>query len=619
MSRFASLSLVPPLRLLAGGVLVCTLVACGGGGGSGGSGTPDNGGGTNAGTGGTQNQTADVAKKATITYPDDDNDARRFLTQATFGPTQDDMIELNTMGIEPWLVSQMATQQAQSHLAYVDARDAIIKQTNPSASSGVAEVAQSFWSGALKGKDQLRQRVAFALSEIFVASMNDSCGFEHPRGMASYYDMLADNAFGSFRNLLEKVAMHPIMGCYLSHLKNQRENASTGRVPDENFAREVMQLFTIGLYQLKADGTQVLDSAGNPLETYNANDVAGLAKVFTGFSYDCADGPTEVCFFWAINAGAADKTVWTRPMRGYQAYHSYANDKVFLGQTIKARSSAFDSYPEQDLKTALDLLALTHPNVGPFIGKQLIQRLVTSNPSPAYVGRVTAAFEASGRNLGAMVKAILTDPEARNFSAATDDGNNFGKVREPILKLTAFLRAMAASSDSGMYMIDTTDDANSLSQTPMKAPSVFNFFRPGYVVPGGESKAKGMVAPELQIANESSVAGYITYMKNGIASGFGRYQTNSGGVARYDVQLPFNLSTSNEWYVLAQATDAGPLIDQLNQRLMYGTMPAALRSEIETAVESITYSATPTDAQIKNRMWAAMLLTVASPEFQIQK
>ncbi len=611
MSRSALLPVVPPVftaRLLAAGALTLILTACGGGGGGGGGGAPS--------TGSNEQVANQKVTTQQVTYPEDDNDARRFLTQATFGPTQDAMIDLNTRGIEPWLTAQLAMPQTQTHLAYVDARDAIIKQTNASASSGVAEVAQSFWSGALNGKDQLRQRVAFALSEIFVASMNDSCGFEHPRGMASYYDMLADNAFGSFRNLLEKVAMHPIMGCYLSHLKNQRENASTGRVPDENFAREVMQLFTIGLYQLKADGTQVLDASGNPIETYTANDVAGLAKVFTGFSYDCADGPTEVCFHWAINAGVADKTVWTRPMRGYQAFHSYAVDKNFLGVSIKATAKPD---PAADLKTALDFLALTHPNVGPFIGKQLIQRLVTSNPSAAYVGRVTAAFEASGRNLGAMVKAILTDPEARSMATATDDANHFGKVREPILKLSAFLRAMEATSDSGMFMIDTTDDANSLSQTPMKAPSVFNYFRPGYVVPGGESKARGMVAPELQIANESSVAGYITYMKNGIPTGFGRYQANANGVARHDIQLPFNLSTSNEWYVLAKAADAGPLIEQLNQRLMYGAMPAALRSEIETAVESIAFSATPTDAQIKNRMWAAMLLTVASPEFQIQK
>ncbi len=590
-----SLSRQPRRALPWSAALFCLLLsACGGGGGN----TPEK-----------------VAASApqTVSYPASDADAQRFLTQATFGPTDADVAAVKAQGFQPWIDSQIQATPAKSHLTYFGERDAAIKVVNPTANAGFNEVVQSFWFHALSGQDQLRQRVAFALSEIFVVSGADSCGAEHPIAGAGYLDMLADNAFGSFRNLLEKVAMHPLMGCYLSHLKNQREDVNTGRVPDENFAREIMQLFTIGLYQLNADGSQKKDASNNPIETYTASDVAGLAKVFTGFSYDCPDWPSDNCFFWGQKtANTAYTDFWYRPMVGYPQYHSYLTAKSFLGQTIPAQTRPD---PTADLKTALDFLALTHPNVGPFIGKQLIQRLVTSNPSAAYVGRVTAAFEASGRNLGAMVKAILTDPEARDTATALSS-YSFGKVREPILRLSAFLRGVGISSDSTAYLVDATDDSATLSQSPLKAPTVFNFFRPGYVFPGGASAALNLVAPELQITNESSLAGYVNYMKSVVSQGTGRY---SATLLRNDVQPSYNLDTTNDWYVLAKATDASALVELINQKLMYGTMPDALRTEIKTAVQSITLSATPTTSQVKNRLWAALLLTVASPEFMIQK
>jgi uncharacterized protein (DUF1800 family) len=584
----------------AAAVLSLALAACGGGGGGGGGNTTAN------------------SQPQSISYPSSDADAQRFLTQATFGPTDADVATVKARGFEPWIDDQILQQQAQKHIAYYDARDAVIKAANASQSASFSEVTGSFWAHALTANDQLRQRVAFALSEIFVVSAADGCAGSNPRGTASYLDMLADNAFGSFRNLLEKVSMHPVMGCYLSHLKNQRENATSGRVPDENYAREVMQLFTIGLYQLNANGTQKTDTAGNPIETYTASDVAGLAKVFTGFSYDCPDWPADSCFYWGANGSTKYADVWSIPMVGYPQFHSYAVDKAFLGVTILATTRPD---PTSDLKTALDFLALTHTNVGPFIGKQLIQRLVTSNPTPEYVGRVTAAFEASGRNMGAMVKAILTDPEARNTTAALAS-DTFGKVREPVLRLSAFLRAMGTTSDSGSYIIDPTDDVNQLGQSPLKSPSVFNFYRPGYTYPGGASANAHLVAPELQIANESTVAGYINYMRDNISSGVGRWATvtvNGTSVARKDVRLNYSLNTTNDWYVLAKQTDSSALIELANQKLMYGSMPAALRTEIKGAVESITLSATPTEAQVRNRLQAALLLTVASPEFLVQK
>jgi uncharacterized protein (DUF1800 family) len=352
----------PAWRALPWSAMLLSLVlsACGGGGGNGG-------------------DKAAASAPQTVSYPASDSDAQRFLTQATFGPTDADVAVVKAQGFQPWIDSQINTAQAQKHLAYFDLRDAALK---PSSAAGFNELNASFWAHALTAPDQLRQRVAFALSEIFVVSLADGCGANHPRGTTSYLDMLADNAFGSFRNLLEQVSMHPIMGCYLSHLKNQRENAASGRVPDENYAREVMQLFTIGLYQLNADGTQKKDANGNPIETYAASDVAGLAKVFTGFSFDCPDWPADSCFYWGVNGTTKLDDMWSVAMVGYPQFHSYAADKAFLGAKIKATARPD---PTSDLKTALDFLALTHPNVGPFIGKQLIQRLVTSNPSAAYV------------------------------------------------------------------------------------------------------------------------------------------------------------------------------------------------------------------------------------------
>jgi hypothetical protein len=215
-----------------------------------------------------------------------------------------------------------------------------------------------------------------------------------------------------------------------------------------------------------------------------------------------------------------------------------------------------------------------------------------------------------------MVRAILLDPEARDNVYAMNDSNNFGKVREPIMKLTAFMRAFGAISDSGFYMIQQTDDASTLSQTPLKAPSVFNYFRPGYVFPGGASEARGLVAPELQIANESSIAGYVSFLKSAIQIGFGRY---SSVTTRYDVQFPFNLSTSNYWYLKAAQRDSEELVKEIGQKLACGSLSESLRTEITAAVNSISLSQVPNPTEVKNRLWSAMLLVAASPEYQIQK
>ncbi|WP_245503661.1 DUF1800 domain-containing protein [Aquabacterium lacunae] len=548
--------------------------------------------------------------------PSTDPEAARFLTQATFGPTPATVAELRSMGYEAWVNQQLALQPSQTHRAYWLARDAELKANNANESAQPVDFNHSFWRHALQGQDQLRQRVAFALSQIFVVSSMDGCGADNSRGLAHYYDTLAANAFGSYRTLLEAVARHPVMGCYLSHLRNQKENATTGRVPDENFAREVMQLFSIGLYQLNANGTPKRNSMGQELESYTSADVAGLAKVFTGLSYDCPNKPSDSCFLYGSHSGNKYDDRGARPMVAYPQFHSTAA-KSFLGVTVPAQTAAD---PEASLAAALNQLATVHPNVGPFIGKQLIQRLVTSNPSEAYVLRVTQAFEASGRNLGAMVRAVLLDPEARDLAVLEDDPY-FGKAREPVLKLSAFLRAVGTSSDTGRFLIDHTDNAGSaLGQSPLRALSVFNFYRPGYMHAGGEAAKVGLVAPELQLANETSAAGYVNYMMDVVRYGAGRSGYN-WAASRRDVQPSYALDAQSPWLLAANKADASQLLALIDQRLFYGAMPANLKAEIKTAVEGIRLKATPStaDTETKTRLWSALLLAVASPEFQVQR
>jgi uncharacterized protein (DUF1800 family) len=575
-------------NLVLAAVAAAVLVACGGSGGgdaggaSGGSSTP-----------------------AVIEKPSTRSEAARFLTQASFGPTDAAVERVMSIGYEAWIDEQLALP-AVSHRGTWEAYDAALKAANASASAGQSGVYYSFWKQALAGDGQLRQRVAFALSEIFVISMQGSSVGENPRAVTAYMDLLADKGLGKYRDLLEAVSLHPQMGVYLSHLRNRKADAKTGRVPDENYAREVMQLFSIGLVQLNPDGS-VKTQAGQPVETYGPADIAGLAKVFTGWSWDCPDGPRDNCFQFGQAESGPDPDKDFKPMVGYAAFHS-TEEKSFLGTTIPAQTRAD---PYASLKTALDALA-AHPNVGPFIGKQLIQRLVTSNPSPAYVKAVSDAFSASGGDMKAMVKAVLMHPEARQSS------NTAGKLREPVLRLAAYLRAFPHSSDSGAYKLDNTDDAGTaLGQTAMRSPSVFNFFRPGYVAPGSAAAAQGLVAPELQIAHETSAAGYVNFMRDVVQFGAGVYDSTR---QRRDLQPDFSAE-------LALADQPSALVDRVNERLMYGTMPAALKTEIQGAVDKIVIpalnSSGSNQAAIntakRNRVNAAIFLALVSPEFAVQK
>lgn len=528
--------------------------------------------------------------------PLSDAEAARFLTQATFGPNEADINVLKPLGYRPWLDQQMALPSS-SHQAYMDNRLAQLRLTQPAATLNANHFYESFWSYSATGQAQLRERMKLALSEIFVISMVDP-GVD-ARGAGAYYDMLGANAFGNFRTLLQQVSMHPMMGVYLTHLANQKEDPATGRNPDENYAREVMQLMTIGVNRLNPDGTVVTDGSGAPIPAYTPADISGLARVFTGMSW-YSPAPTNNTFFGRNR----DPDASVRSMIFYPAFHS-TSAKTFLGATIAGGST--DGAAE--LNTALDVI-FNHPNVGPFISRQLIQRLVTSNPGPAYVQRVAAVFNNNGAgvrgDMAAVVRAILLDVEARDMTAV--NSGTFGKVREPMIRLTNWMRAFGATSVSGNYLITSTSGNTSLGQSALTAPSVFNFYRPGYVPPNTRLGAAGLNAPEFQIVDEVTVAGYANTIQGAIGAGIG---TGADVRSAYAAEI-------------AIAGDATLLIDRMNRLLLYGQMSPTLRVRITDSVNSVVIpGAGSTQAQIDaarlNRAKLAIYMTMVSPEYLAQR
>ncbi len=539
--------------------------------------------------------------------------AARFLTHASFGPTPAEVSSVTSQGYAAWIERQFSLP-ATSHRAYWEVRDAQIRAGNPTLTAGQEQVWESFWNQAATGEDQLRLRMAYALSQIFVISALDSNVANDPRALAAWLDMLGSQAFGNYRSLLENVALHPLMGFYLSHLRNQKADPATGRIPDQNFARESMQLLSIGVLKLNPDGTPQLLN-GNPVESYGPMDVAGLSHVFTGFSFACANTGNS-CFFNGTTGGVSDPDRFFKRMQGYPQFHSL-EAKSFLGVTIPAQSVAD---PAASLRVALDTLA-AHPNVGPFISGLLIQRLVMSNPSPVYVRDVAAVFNNNGANvrgdLKAVVRAILLHPEAQQVT------NRSGKVREPVLRLSAYLRAFPHASDTSFWRVGNTDNpATSLGQTPLRAPSVFNFYRPGYVAPGTQSAAQGLVAPEMQLVNESTAAGWINFMRENLNRGIGLDNGTVGGVVLNRRDLQRNWAAE-----LALATQPAVLAATVANRLLYGTASPALLNEISSSIDRITIptlnaggtNQAAIDTAKFNRVKSAVLLVLASGDFLATK
>ncbi len=495
------------------------------------------------------------------------------------GTTDADVQAVIAQGYDGWLGAQFAKPRASTFWDWLIAKG-YNDPVNIFREDGYDPM---IWSSMIAGEDQLRQRVGVALMSMLVVGIDAIPNNWKQFGMASYMDILWDNAFGNYRTILDKISNSAVMAYYLTFINNRKANAN-GAVPDENYARELMQLFTIGLYQLNLDGTQKL-SNGKPIETYTLDDVGGLARVFTGWKDDKSA-------LVGANVNGFDNL--KAPMIQNASDHELGV-KTFLGTTIPAGTDGAAS-----LKIALDAI-FAHPNVAPFVSKQLIQHLVTSNPTPAYVQRVATIFENNGSgvrgDLRAVVRAIFLDTEARNDAAAASS-TSFGKLREPLLRFTGWARAFGATSPTDKWPIgDTSTTVNKLGQSVGRSPSVFNFFRPGYAPPNSAIATQNMVAPEFQITNEISVIGYINFMIVTMRDGWGDFKAN---YADY----------------LAKAADSQALLDLINLRVAANQVSAATIAQIKTAVDSIA-SATPTDLQ--NRVNTATTLIMVSPEYLILK
>jgi uncharacterized protein (DUF1800 family) len=517
----------------------------------------------------------------------------RFLHQASFGPTEASIARVKQVGYDAWITEQFALP-ASSHMQLAAAANT--RRAQPY--NEYIDVHTAIWTAAIGGADQLRQRVANAYSQIFVVNVRNSSPplYEYFDAAANYYDMLGRNANANFRTLIEDVTRHPIMGLYLSHLANQKEDAATGRMPDQNFAREVLQLFSIGLYELNADGTNKIGANGKPIETYTQADIEGLAKVFTGWSYDTGPtlNPDHFPPYTRANNSLGREFRW-KAMRLYPDQHS-PSAKTFLGVTVAAGTPG-----EQALKVALDRLA-NHPNVGPFIGKQLIQRMVTSNPSTAYVARVSAVFANNGQgvrgDMGAVIRAILLDPEARNESLASTSPT-WGRLKEPVIRVTNIYRALEATPSNGDWnFLWNNGGEDGIGQAPFSAPSVFNYYRPGFVPAETDIARAGMVAPELQITNEVSTLGWARTVQD---------------MMRYQQNFPATLAFTKE---LAIAADANALVQRVNLLLTGGTMSATTIALIRDAIAKMPSG---TADEKRRRVWVAVTLIGSSTEFLVQK
>jgi uncharacterized protein (DUF1800 family) len=497
-------------------------------------------------------------------------DASRFLNMATFGTNQRDLNHLTKMTIQQWLDEQFAMDMS-CHL------DELNQTQNNNERNNRLEV---WFRLSVTAPDQLRQRVAFALSELFVVS---DVGSNIPaHALAVYYDILVKNAFGNFRDILEQVTLSPAMGRYLSMLGNQKASKIKGIRADENYAREIMQLFTVGLVQLDNSGVPLMQN-NLPIPTYNQSHVEALARVFTGWT-------------WGDSYSFTDGGDWRVTMKAFTPYHDKDVKSIINNVVVAANNT-----PQKDLDFALDTL-FKHPNVAPFVSKSLIQRLVTSNPSPAYIGRVAAKFNNNGKgvrgDMQAVINAIFTDTEALTGVKANKD---FGKLREPVLAVTHLWRAFDASSFDNRMPYDYAD--TKIGQAPLSAPSVFNFFKPDYA-PSGVIKKKALVAPEFQLINEANNTRFYNELYNLINN----HKAISWSV--YSTQISIK-------ELIKRANSMTDLLNYLDLLLMGAKMPDEMKTIIQSYIRTIPLDSG--DRKGIERSVNALYLVMSSPYYLIQR
>lgn len=577
--------------------------------------------------------------------------AVRFLLQASFGADDAELASVQALGFEGWIDNQL-TRPLNLQQAAMAEFDNQLRIDFPGQVPELRAYGDDYpviwWETVMKSgatSDPLRQRIAYALSQTLVISGQvDAINF-YPVSMSNYYDMLLRNSFGNYRDLLFQMTLHPCMGTYLSHLRNAKEDPSKNLFPDENFAREILQLFSIGLWQLNPDGTRVLNGSGQPIPTYTNNDIRNFAKVFTGLTLKkegLSQDPavrTADYFEWTDNytySGTMemwDQENWVyKPSQPWQTsannYHDRTVKTLLNGTVLPANQRGL-----KDIADAIDNI-MAHPNVGPFICRQLIQRLVTSNPSPAYIARVGNVFTAQKANpnqLAWVIKAILLDRDARDHSKLSDV--TFGKPREPYMRIANLLKAFKASAPNGRFFLRGLHE--SLGYAPMRSPSVFNFYLPDHR-PAGVLSQAGLYAPEFQIMTDVAAISYPNYVHYGLISW--RRWTNNQPTNEW-VKSNFNswgsyypsghpksntdIVTPDQSAEVALASDPAALLRRLDLWMTYGNLSAANHQLIREALERITQgnhgpAAYPGDYLIR-RADQAIYMIANTPEFNILK
>jgi len=507
--------------------------------------------------------------------------ASRFLDQAAFGPDPATVAHVQSLGLQGYINEQLGVP--------------ISPYPGPSTTGfGLDQVQARFFSNAVHGRDQLRQRVALALGEIFVASAVEE---STPEQLVPYLQILQNDAFANYRTLMQDITLSPTMGEYLDMRNNDKANPVTGTRANENYARELMQLFTIGLLQLNLNGTLQLDGSGNPIPTYDQTTIQNFAKVYTGWTYPTKPGAV---------LQKHNPPYFIGPMVAYEANHDTTGKTLLNGLLVPAGQTA-----EQDLKTALDDI-FNHPNVGPFVGKQLIQHLVTSNPSAQYVGRVAAAFNTGVFNepgynqvgsgvrgdLVAVVSAVLLDPEAR----AGDNGpshvppDTSGHLREPMFVVPSILRGLGATVNDTNYLAAL---ATNLGQQPFYQPTVFSYFTPGYLIPAEFTPNLTLLGPEFQLHSPSAAVTRYNTVSSIVYGNLG-----AGTVIDF---TPFSS--------LGGAASLQSLSDLIGQRFFYGQMPAAVNTELSRAMTAIAGS---TAAAALARAQAALYVALSSSYYTVE-
>ena len=513
---------------------------------------------------------------------------------------------MRSSGYEPWLDNEIGQSIEQSAAQFLSGLG--FEQINDDQWFFRSDPADyMIWRQLLSGRNSVRKRAALALSEFFVVSVNNITIWPST-SIGAYWDILVEGAFGNFRDVLERITLDAAMGVFLNTLGNQKADPATGRVPDENFGREIMQLFSIGLFELNIDGTVRTDGAGDPIETYTNEDVTGIAKVFTGYNYNYSGG---IGFTDATFGGNTlpipDAALLRNPMTANPAFqipnrgdnHSL-EEKSFLGTTIPAGTGA-----QESLRIAMDTL-FNHPNVGPFFGQQMIQRLVTSNPSPGYVQRVAQAFNDNGSgmrgDLRAVFKAVLLDEEA--LSDQSFENPEFGKLREPILRFAQWGRTFGARSDSGFWLMQNlSQSSNRLGQSPLRSPAVFNFFRPGFTPPNSQAAERELLAPEFQLVNETTAAAYVNFMERTI---------DGRGSWMFDVRATY----SDE---LEIAHDTPALLDRLDLLLTGNQLSQETRDTIAGALGAQTVTEQSSQEAKLAQIHRAVLMVMVSNDYLVQR